>query len=61
MSIIRQESRFDQRGKSPARAQGLMQMGQGLMGPMGLSQLGAGLSAGVQSLPGIGGLLGGVR
>ena len=26
MSIIRQESRFDQRGKSPARAQGLMQI-----------------------------------
>ena len=26
MSIIRQESRFDQRGKSPASAQGLMQI-----------------------------------
>ncbi len=26
MAIIRQESRFDQRGKSPARAQGLMQI-----------------------------------
>ena len=26
MSIIRQESRFDQRGKSPAKAQGLMQI-----------------------------------